>query len=278
MSKYTTELRFICESLAGLTESEGENSVDVIVEKAAPKIFDPFDIFDEGYRLSLETKILRHFYTREIGYETFGLWKLHFNNRIREIMPRFNVLYRAALSGFDPLGDVDVTTTRNESGERNESANGSESGNYVTNTTAKTTEVAADKTDTSSDSTDAGNKKTVTKVSDTPQGALAGLEADKYMSGASITSDTTSNTTHADGSAESESTTNTDSTTQTTNEDTRTRTDNRNVGTTAQYVERVVGKRGTTTYASMVKELVESFVSVDELLMRELNDLFMLVW
>ena len=39
MSKYTTELRFICESLAGLTESQGYDQVNWIIEQAAPKIF-----------------------------------------------------------------------------------------------------------------------------------------------------------------------------------------------------------------------------------------------
>ena len=39
MSKYTTELRFICESLAGLTESKGYDDVNNIIEAAAPKIF-----------------------------------------------------------------------------------------------------------------------------------------------------------------------------------------------------------------------------------------------
>ena len=34
MSKYTTEVRFICETLAGLTESEGFDSIDDIIEKS----------------------------------------------------------------------------------------------------------------------------------------------------------------------------------------------------------------------------------------------------
>ena len=33
MSKYTTEVRFICENSAGLSESEGADNVDSILDK-----------------------------------------------------------------------------------------------------------------------------------------------------------------------------------------------------------------------------------------------------
>ena len=51
MSKYTTEVRFICEHSAGLTDSAGYSSVDEVIEKAIPKVFSfNFPIFDEAYR------------------------------------------------------------------------------------------------------------------------------------------------------------------------------------------------------------------------------------
>ena len=48
MSKYTTEVRFICETFAGYDESKGYESVKDIIEKARPKIFDfEYDLFDQ---------------------------------------------------------------------------------------------------------------------------------------------------------------------------------------------------------------------------------------
>ena len=44
MSKYTTELRYICESLADLSESEGYDQTEEVIELARPKIFD-FEYF-----------------------------------------------------------------------------------------------------------------------------------------------------------------------------------------------------------------------------------------
>ena len=56
MSKYTTEVRYICEHLAGETESVGSDNVDSVIEKSRTKIFDfDFPIYDETYRSVLET-------------------------------------------------------------------------------------------------------------------------------------------------------------------------------------------------------------------------------
>ena len=83
MSKYTTEVRFICETAAGLETSQGYTSVNKIIEKALPSVFDfTFPIFDESYRNVLETKILKHYYTREIGLESVGLWKLNLETKL----------------------------------------------------------------------------------------------------------------------------------------------------------------------------------------------------
>ena len=112
MSKYTTEVRFICETEAGLTDSVGFDDVDSVIEAALPHIFSfDFPIFDEDYRSVIETKILRHYYTREIGMETYGLWKLRLQTKLNEIMPFYNKLYESELLKYNPLYDVDMTTT-----------------------------------------------------------------------------------------------------------------------------------------------------------------------
>ena len=104
MSKYTTEVRFICETLSGLKESQGINKVEEIIEKARPLLFDfEYPIFDTEYKKTLETKILKHYYTREIGEETVGLWKLRLNSLMNEIMPYYNKLYESELIKFDPF-------------------------------------------------------------------------------------------------------------------------------------------------------------------------------
>lgn len=119
MSKYTTQVRYICENAAGLLHSAGFDDVNRIITAAAPKIFD-FDwpIFDENYRLPLEIKILRHFYTREICEETVGLWKLRLQDKLQLIMPYYNKLYNSELIEFNPLYDVDYQKSGSKTGSR----------------------------------------------------------------------------------------------------------------------------------------------------------------
>lgn len=119
MSNYTTQVRFICETAKGETESRGYNSLDDIIEAGRKFVFDfSYPIFDPAYKSVLETKILKHFYTREIGEETVGLWKLRLNTRMNEIMPFYNKMYESELLAFNPLYDVDYTRTGDRSGKQ----------------------------------------------------------------------------------------------------------------------------------------------------------------
>ena len=116
MSKYTTEVRFICESYAGLDESADYDSIEEVVENSYQKIFksDSIPMFKgetEAHRSGLLKKILLHYYTREIGYETVGLWKLKLNQKLKEIMPYYNQLYESELIQFDPMKNVNATKT-----------------------------------------------------------------------------------------------------------------------------------------------------------------------
>ena len=119
MSKYTTEVRFICEEAAGLKDSVGYNDVNEVVEKAYPKIFDSSLVFyDEETKTRLLPKILIHYYQREIGFETVGLWKLKLNQKMKEILPYYNQLYASEALEYDPLKNVDNYHTHE--GEHND--------------------------------------------------------------------------------------------------------------------------------------------------------------
>ena len=113
MSNYTMELRHICEHYAGLTPEEimfaepGE-----IISAARPSVFDfDYPLYDPDHKEELESKIIYHYYMREISAETPGLWKLFLARTMREIMPYFNQLYYSADLEFNPLHDVDITRT-----------------------------------------------------------------------------------------------------------------------------------------------------------------------
>lgn len=138
MSKYTTEVRFICETAAGRTESAGYTDLLDILEAGRRYIFSfTYPIFDERYRGVLENKILKHYYTREIGEETVGLWKLRLDARMNEIMPFYNKLYESELLEFNPLYDVDYTRTGDKAGNESReetTENTSKSGDAMSGT------------------------------------------------------------------------------------------------------------------------------------------------
>ena len=108
MSKYTIELRFIVEQ--GLQSRMAEN-----IEANWPLIYSDiglsdYPIFDEGYRDTLNGKIIRHYYTREIGAETVGRWKMFVRDAMFLIMPYYNQLYESEVlaRGMEPLGDRNI--------------------------------------------------------------------------------------------------------------------------------------------------------------------------
>ena len=154
MSKYTTEVRFICENSAGLKESVGYSSIDTVLDGAREKVFDfDYPIFDEAYRATLEKKILKHYYTREICCETVGLWKLFLNRKMNEIMPYYNQLYKSALIEFNPLYDVDLTIDhhRTNDGENESNRAVNEVGKYKENSKGTSSENTSGKSSEKSD-------------------------------------------------------------------------------------------------------------------------------
>lgn len=234
MSKYTTELRYILEDAAGYDSSQGYETIPEIIEKARTKIFDfDFPIFDENYRVPLETKILKHFYTREIGAETVALWKFWLDTRMNEIMPFYNQLYNSELIKFNPLYDTDITTDHSSDfssqtdGESNGEILRKGSGTRDRNEKETTdidkigeTSNKQDTTDTLS-ATDTGSGTSSTTgsaqnqtdawkyYSDTPQGGINGLESLTYLTNAThdtgeSTDETQSDTETTDSRTKSE--------------------------------------------------------------------------
>ena len=231
MSKYTTEVRYVCEQMGGYSESQGGDKVDDVLEKSWNKIFDTsWSIFDEQYRKVLCKKILKHYYTREIGAEVVGLWILWLNRRMCEIMPYYNQLYESEKLKFDPLTDTDITTTSNRKIDTENNATGR------------------------SDGTTTNNNVSRDLYSDTPQGALQGVESETYLTNARKISDTgssnDSNNYNSSGSGNS-------------NDD---------------YFENVKGKRGGENYSDMLRKYRETFLNIDMMIIEELGDLFFNLW
>lgn len=227
MSKYTTEVRYICEQKAGLGESVGFDQIDKVLTKSWDKIFTTkCEFFDNNYRQVVCKKILKHYYTREIGTETVGLWMLWMNRRLEEIMPFYNQLYRSAQLEFNPFHDVDYYREGNRQND----------GTSETTGTSKNTQdnVSRD------------------LYSETPQGALNGVESETYLTDArKVMQDNETNNEYAD---------------------------NNTTNTTEDYLEHVYGKMGTVNYSKMLNEYRTTLLNIDMQIIEEFSDLFMGLW
>lgn len=162
MSNYTISVRKIVEMFNQLNEPEGYLTTDAQIAKAAPLIFS-FDFPCWGTvedKVNFEERFLHHFYFREIGFETVAMWQFYLAEELRLKMPYYINLYNLKINEIDPLNEFAEKRTISRTG----------------NTTDNTT----------------GSSKS--KYSDTPQGGLTGLEADRYLTNATIDNTTSNNT------------------------------------------------------------------------------------
>lgn len=279
MSKYTTEVRFICESKSGLEESKGASSVDEVLANSWNKIFtSKVSFFDEAYRSVLCQKILKHYYLREIGAETVGVWILWMNTKLEEIMPYYNQLYESAKIKFNPMQDVDLSRTHNRTVEGTTTDDETR-----TNTTSDTRTVKSDGTTkvTNNGTTERvinNNGTTKDLYSDTPQGAITGLENENYLTNArkitNINDDTESDTTANTQNGESKQN-ETDTATGTNNGTTKSSGSN---NSTEEYVETISGKQGTESYSKMLQEFRKTLLNIDMQVIDEFKELFFGLW
>lgn len=304
MSKYTTEVRFICEESAGLVDSAGYKKVEDVLTLAIPHVFDfDYPIFDESYREVLERKILRHFYTREICEETVGLWKLRLDDKMNIIMPYYNQLYKSELLKFNPLYDVEYSSVRQ--GQRDETVtdenkydavSARERTNESENTSegnVKANDIKVTKDKENGNGSDSSNSWDL--YSDTPQGGISGISnayedpslgKKAYLTNARNVTNSGSNQYERGNEGEainkSDSTETNQSNLKVTenNKDVNSSTDNRNrnAQNLENYLENVHGKRGMKSFSALLKEYRSTFLNIDAMILEELEPLFMQLW
>lgn len=207
MSKYTITIKDIVNSYNILDDFK---PIDEKLDIARSAIFDfNYPVIDEATKKRIEIAILKHYYYREIAFETIGMFKIKLNDRLNLIMNRYNALYEKQDLSLSPY----INSYLKESGNSNNA-----SLNNVNNEDWQTT-------------------------SDTPRGILTDLKEGKYSSLAVYTEnkDNTSNS--------SESTYN-------------------------RQVDSLTG----LTYAEAFRNYFDNIISIDEELVNEFSDLFMVIW
>ena len=177
MSKYTIELRTIID-YQGRDEVESYFKDYCINNYLRPHEVETVLSANIWSKDRLASKIVDHYYMREIGYETIGLFKHYAKVYMQEIMERYLPLIYSNSISYDPLVNVDYTESfeRNIQGNAESNSNSTNEasglsvnsdtpqgqinkeailgGNYASNTGASETESSISDTTTNSNETD----------------------------------------------------------------------------------------------------------------------------
>lgn len=139
--------------------SEEKVKISDLYIKGRSVIFDfDYDLSKNVSRETFEKNILNHYLMRRINFETVTLFKIMLENKLNEILPKYNVL-------FDKLNEIDIfkanVHTRDYSESRNE-------------TNTNTTELTSNLTVKSDSNNETG-------FSDTPQSNIEDIKNNKYL-------------------------------------------------------------------------------------------------
>lgn len=240
MAKYTTELRKIVESGYDLQ-------------------LDEYPIFDELYRDTLNKKIIDHYFYREIGFETTGMFRHYLKTKMNEIMPYYNKMYQSELLELDPL------TTFKEVHTENKDKTGTDS---THNTTSNTNNSVGN--GTNSQATVSNGSVNVLNVhSDTPQGSITEEEiiANQYASTTDYTKTTSDDDTVTVNGGNSYNDTS---------------VGNGEAEGQRNYTDNEITNKQKYGYNKSPAELLElyrkTFLNIDMMIIGELEDLFMQIW
>ena len=123
MAKYSILLKDYID-LINEDNKSGKTSINDKIEFARSYIFNfNYTLWDDTYKPVLETKILKHFYMSEIGFETTELWQLKLEILINEITPEINELYKSTNLDFNILENYRISENAKRSNDSKQTGN-----------------------------------------------------------------------------------------------------------------------------------------------------------
>lgn len=240
------------EYIESFTPEDSTLSVRDKIEAARSKLFDfTYEIFDPAYKSVLETHFIRKFYMREIGAETEGLFKFNLETWLLINMPFYNKLFESESIKYDPLVNSAMNISKTDTNTKDSTSNAS--GNSASTGTASGT-LSEDNFDRQLESDNPDTRLALT--------ATDGQGVIEYA--ASIKENNENNT------KSSNSNNNDSGTFSNTATGTLTETDD--------YIETRVGKTGDVSYSKMLNEYRDSLLRIENMMFKEMQELFMLVY
>ena len=220
MSKYTTTIYYL-----------KNNGFDFELNE--------YPIFDENYRETLNNLILDNFLMDEIGFETPALFRHYLKTKMNEIMPYYNILYKAQyemLEKFSAFDNVNLREEFNRSMEQDTTSTGTSTSNGSQSSTTQAKNV----------------------FQKTPQGNLKNSDINNFSYATNITLDGGSGS----GTTQNEVTDSTES----------------SGSNLENYVKTISGNNGKMYNIEIMDKALNSFRNINSKLLSELEPLFMGVY
>jgi hypothetical protein len=257
MASYTMTLRDYVEEVTQDTLVTNERDR---IEAGRSKLFDfDYPIFDVNYKQTFETHFIRHFYMREIGFETEGLFKFYLETWLSIHMPYWNKVFQSELIDFDPLSNTKLNVTQHKTGnktnQQDSTLHGSDNGSTTGSNSGTLSENDFNR---ELESTNPDSRLSIT--SNNGEGVI------EYASGIKENSNTNSKTSSSNQNQTTNNTSDVTSSASGSNTDTVDATDVRE------------GKTGDITFSEMLNEYRDSFLRVEKQTFHEMQELFMLVY
>lgn len=198
-----------------------------------------YPIFDEEYRDTLNQNILYHYYENEIGFETAPLFRFYLKQKLNEIMPYYNELYKVQKKLIDEnllLNNVNIT----------ENLQGTNTNNTSTSASSQ------------SNSSNSGTSNNKNLFLDTPQGDeyKGTINDTNYATNVTFDNNTSSNTI----------------------QDTSSNSGTANVSGTNAYIKTIIGNNGAKFNIDVLNDIKNKLMNIDLLIINDLNDLFMQIF
>lgn len=259
MSSYTITLNELVQLYA---KGQGSSLAEKI-EIARKSIFDfVYPVLDETHKKDFETKFIRKFFMREIGYETEMLFKFNLENWLSLNMPYWNKMIESEITydGVNPLKNSLMDVTHNKKNDGSQTNSSDIDFQHDSNTGNDTT------VSNSSDSFNRNLESTTpdNRLSITTQDGKGVIE---YATGITEDVDKTSSTqsTHSGGTNSST--------------ETKKQSANSSMNENEDFSQHREGKIGVQTYAKMMTEHRNALLRIENNIFNEMSrDLFMLVY
>ena len=228
MSKYTTTIKNLI-----------DNNFDFQMTS--------YPIFDENYRNTLNQNILYHYYENEIGFETASLFRFYLNQRLNEIMPKYNELYKIQKKIIDQnllLNNINITEELTGQNTKHDTNNTTTSG------------------ESSSNSSSNGTSKGKNLFQDTPQGNISQTDIDSQTWATNLTLNKNENENEINDSSTTSGTSN----------------NILNSNESNSYIKSIIGNNGSKFNIDLLNDIKNNLMNIDLMIIDELYDLFMQIF